>query len=461
MTSIPEIPPLLLLLAAMAGVVGAIILLASKRAILPLVAGMLFVCSIGFYADSYGFVAKNFMWPIPYYRAEIFAALGALMFAWILGHWSKIHISNIAPQMVVICLMAFYAALIRMIHGGPVEGGTSIIFASATLVPLALALPAALDDERAWINMLRLLALMSAAYLAASMVQLVINPNVLTRPPSNRFTGLSGNPQYVAVTFSVYAVVTLWLTLFDPKRRFRLLWAALLGAQLIVLAWTGSRTGAGMAVVGGCFAFYRRFGKLVLFAPLGLVAAYLFYDLFLAGQGVELVTSRLVSTENTREGAWRTQWQQFMASPIIGVGVTETESENSYLYAISAFGVGMGGLIGLLMLVSGALCLKLFVRRNLLPPHLRTLADLVIAYHALYFAGGFFEGYMVARVGTHIVFMSIFSAIMANLIRRTYAAPATVHEQAPEWDALAQHDHYDPDAYGGYEGYGDARPATT
>jgi hypothetical protein len=425
MNALPELNPLLLLACAILGVAAGVVLLMSKRASLLLVATMLFFASIGFYADFYGFVAKNFLWPIPYYRAEIFAALGLLMYAWILGHWGKIHISNIAPQMVVVILMAFFAALVRMIHNGPVDGGTSIIFTSLTLVPLALALPAALDDEEQWINMLRLLALMSAAYLAASLVQLVVNRSILTRPPANRFTGLSGNPQYVAVTFSVYAVVTAWLLLFDPKKRFRLLWAGLLGAQLIVLAWTGSRTGAGMVVVGACFAFYRRFGKLVLIAPFALLAAYLFYDIFLAGQGVELVTSRLVSTENTREGAWRTQWQQFMASPIIGVGVTETESENSYLYAISAFGIGMGLLIGLLILVSGVLCLKLFARRHMLPPHLRSLADLTIAYHALYFAGGFFEGYMVARVGTHIIFMAIFSAIMAQLIRQTQLAPYT------------------------------------
>ncbi len=448
MNSMPEINPLLLLACAILGVGAGVVLLMSKRAAMLLVATMLFFASIGFYADSFGFIAKNFLWPIPLYRAEIFAALGLLMYSWILGHWGKIHISHIAPQMVVIVMMAYFAALIRTMHGGPVEGGTSIIFASLTVVPLALALPAALDDERQWITMLRLLALMSAAYLAASLMQLVINRSILTRPPANRFTGLSGNPQYVAVTFSVYAVVTAWLLLFDPKRRFRLLWAGLLGAQLIVLAWTGSRTGAGMAAVGACFAFYRRFGKLVLIAPFALIAAYLFYDLFLAGQGVELVTSRLVSTENTREGAWRTQWQQFMASPIIGVGVTETESENSYLYAISAFGIGMGMLIGVLILVSGVLCLKLFARRHLLPPHLRSLADLTIAYHALYFAGGFFEGYMVARVGTHIIFMAIFSAIMAQLIRRTQFAPYTgvepalSHEPDQEWEEHAVYGEY-------------------
>ncbi len=456
MNAMPEINPLLLLACALMGAVAAVVLLMSKRAAMLLVATMLLFASIGFYADSFGFIAKNFLWPIPLYRAEVFASLGLLMYAWILGHWGRIHISNIAPQMVVIVMMAFFAALIRMIHGGPVEGGVSIIFATLTVVPLALALPAFLDDERQWITMLRLLALVSAAYLAMSLVQLVVNRNILTRPPANRFTGLSGNPQYVAVTFSVYAVVTAWLLLFDPKKRFRLLWAALLGAQLIILAWTGSRTGAGMAVVGACFAFYRRFGKLVLIAPFALVAAYLFYDLFLAGQGVELVTSRLVSTENTREGAWRTQWQQFMASPIIGVGVTETESENSYLYAISAFGIGMGLLIGLLILVSGVLCLKLFVRRHFLPPHMRSLADLTIAYHALYFAGGFFEGYMVARVGTHIVFMSVFSAIMAALIRQTQLAPYTgvepVHAQDPEqeWEEHA--------VYGDYGQEGSALP---
>lgn len=423
MDALQNIPPLVLAAGAIGAAIGALLLLISRRSGLLLIALMLAIASIGQYADEItGAPVKYFIQPLPVYRAQLFAAAGGMSFAWIIGHWKLIKINEVPPQMIVLIIMGYYAALIRTIHDGPLEGGFSIAFTTLTLLPLGLLLPALLDNERNWLDMLRLLALTSGFYIFLVAVQFVINKDVMMRPPQNRFCGLSGNPQSVAITFAVYSVVSLWLVLFDPKKRYRLLWACLLGVQLIFLAWTGSRTGAGMTAVGMMVAFYRRLGRFVLLAPVGLVAAYLVYDLFLAGAGVELVTYRLISTDNTRTADWMVQWHQFMSSPIIGVGVTDTESENSYLYALSAFGVFMGMMVIFLAFLSAILCLKLFLKRSMLPTHLRPYADLVLSYNALYFAGGFFEGYMIARVGTHIIFMAIFSAVMLRLLQ--YAQPA-------------------------------------
>lgn len=442
MDAIQNIPPSLLAAGAIGAAIGTIVLLVSKRAGLLLIALMLLISSIGMYSNEItGQPVKYFIQPIPVIRAELFAAAGGMCFVWIIGHWRYIKINEIPPQMIILIIMGYYAALIRTIHDGPLDGGFSIVFTTVTLIPLGLALPALMDSERNWLDMFRLIALTSGFYMFLVAIQFVLNKDVMMRPPENRFCGLSGNPQSVSITFSVYAVISLWLVLFDPKKRFRLLWACLLGAQLIILAWTGSRTGAGMTAVGMMVAFYRRLGRFVLLAPFGLIAAYIVYDLLLANSGVELVTYRLISTDNTRTADWVAQWRLFMYSPIIGVGVTETESENSYLYALSAFGIFMGLMVIFLAFVSAILCLKLFLKRGMLPPHLRPYADLVLAYNALYFAGGFFEGYMIARLGTHIIFMAIFSAIMLRLLQATQPAVAwNEQEQLEEgWQQYAEY----------------------
>ena len=451
MDALQKIPPLLLASGAIGAAVGCLLLLISRRSGLLLVALMLLVAGIGQYANEItGQPVKYFIQPLPAFRAELFAAAGGMFFAWIIGHWKLIKINEIPPQMIVLIIMGYYAALIRTIHDGPLEGGFSIAFTSLTLLPLGLALPALLDNERNWLDMLRLLALTSGVYIFLVAIQFVINKDVMMRPPQNRFCGLSGNPQSVAITFAVYSVVSLWLVLFDPKKRYRLLWAALLGVQLIFLAWTGSRTGAGMTAIGIMVAFYRRLGRFVLLAPVGLLAAYLVYDLFLAGAGVELVTYRLVSTDNTRTADWMVQWHQFMSNPVIGVGVTDTESENSYLYALSAFGILMGLMVIFLAFLSAILCLKLFLKRSMLPVHLRPYADLVLSYNALYFAGGFFEGYMIARVGTHIVFMAIFSAVMLRLLHYTQPAVSWAEQEHLEegWQNYAEYGDYGADDSG-------------
>ena len=447
MEALQSIPPAVLIAGAIAGVVAVIALFSVKRSLLFLISIMIFVACTGTYEEYAGKVARTIIHPVSSQRSLIFAALGSLIFAWILANWKSINFANTPLQMLVLVVMGYYASLIRFFHEGPVGGAFSIAFASVTLIPLALALPAALQSRERIILMLRLVALAGAAYLFFCAVQFLVNRGVMLRPPQSRFSGLSGNPQSVAISFSVFSLVSLWLLLFDPKRRFRLIWAAVLGASLIVLLWTGSRTGVGMTVIGMCFAFYRRFGKLVLFAPVGLVVAYFAYD-YLLGQGVEFVADRLVSTENTREKSWRIQWEMFTTSPVIGVGVADTKSENSYLYALAAFGVGMGVLVFILVCVSAILCLKLFVMRRRLPDEYKPICDLTLAYNALYFAGGFLEGYMLARVGSHLVFMSIFAAIATTLLHVARQQHAYVPEIA---------ENPDPDLYDGYGDYGDQR----
>jgi hypothetical protein len=67
------------------------------------------------------------------------------------------------------------------------------------------------------------------------------------------------------------------------------------------------------------------------------------------------------------------------------------------------------------------------------------LVDVCIAHHVLYFAGGVFEGYITARVGSNLVFMIIFAAIANHLIR--YAPRAQADTAETDWEEEgAQHE---------------------
>jgi hypothetical protein len=448
MDSFDNIPPHVLVAGLIAGTITVVALVSIKRSLIYLVSLMLLIACTGTYEEFAGTVAKTFIHPIPSERSTIFAVLGSLIYAWILANWKHINVSATPSQMVVLVIMAYYASLIRFFHEGPVGGIFSIAFATVTLVPLALALPAFLQSREQIVMALRFIALAGAAYIVGVGIQFFINRGVMLRPPQSRLSGLSGNPQSVAISFSVFALVSLWLFLFDPMRRFRLFWAGVLGASLVILVWTGSRTGVGMTAVGMSFAFYRRFGRLILLAPVGLIIGLIGYN-YLAGQGVEFVADRLVSTQNTREESWRIQWDRFTTSPAIGVGVEETKSENSYLYALAAFGAGMGLLVVLLVIVSAAVCIKLFMNRSRMPEEYRSICDLTLAYNALYFAGGVLEGYIMARVGSHLIFMSIFAAIAATLLRLARHQPALAAE--PEPVGLSEYTEH----YGEYSDYGD------
>ncbi|VAX39539.1 hypothetical protein MNBD_PLANCTO03-439, partial [hydrothermal vent metagenome] len=127
---------------------------------------------------------------------------------------------------------------------------------------------------------------------------------------------------------------------------------------------------------------------------------------------------RMASTANTRGEAWMTLLQQGLDNPILGTGMENAvRSENGYLFGFASFGLGMVLLILILMAVSGFLSLQLLTKRRLLPREYRSLADFLLAYQVVYFAGSVFEGYMMARVASNLSFFIIFSTMAVFLVR--------------------------------------------
>jgi len=135
-------------------------------------------------------------------------------------------------------------------------------------------------------------------------------------------------------------------------------------------------------------------------------------------EGVGSSAQRLLSTENTRAGGWQQLLEVGLANPLLGVGVNDTgASENSYLLALAAYGVGGLCMVLLVAAVSAFVVLRLLRLR--FGAAYRTpyggLIDLVVGFNAMYFIGAVLEGYIVARISPLLFSMLIFGALAAYL----------------------------------------------
>lgn len=366
-------------------------------------------------------------------------ALGATLFVSMVAHLRFMTLRRVSGPGIVLLLIAFYAALLQNIHEGPEASAKSFAFAIATIVPMLFVIPAVLQEKRDWIWMLRAIMFAHATWLFCVFVQIAINHNPMILGRGLRFVGLTANPQHASVLLASMAVVALWLSLNDLKRT-RLLWSSMLGVTVVLLAWTGSRTGMGMLVIGATATLYARMGRTILILPVIALAGAIGFKVLLS-LNIDLGLERLTLTTNTREQAWATLLQSGLSSPIIGVGLKDAgDTENSYLLGFAGYGVGMVALICLLMFACLIQSLRLLKRRWSLPTADRTLIDLIIGMETMYFAGAVFEGYVMARVGPPLMFLLIFSGMGSALISAidtgTWFGEIEDESDYPEYETL-------------------------
>ena len=407
-----------IILAGFAGVVGLAVvamLMGKLRFAMIVISGMLLLSSMGVAVNYFGREQILLVYPIQSRRSDLFMALGATLFVTMVAHLRFISIRRISGPGIILLLVSLYAALLQTIHDGPSAALQSFAFAIATIVPLLLVIPAVLQERRDWFWLLRAIMFANGTWLFFVFIQMVANYRPMIMGRGLRFAGLTGNPQHASVLLACMAVIALWLALNDA-RRLRLLWAGMLGVTLIFLAWTGSRTGLGMFVIGTTATLYARMGRTILILPVIALAGAVGFKVF-QSLGIDLGIERLASTANTRDEAWGKLFQAGLESPIIGVGVGSAgDTENSYLLAFASYGIGMVALVCLLALACMVQSLRLLKRRWALPPSDRTLIDLIISIQLMYFAGAVFEGYILARVGAPLMFLLIFSSMGSALI---------------------------------------------
>ena len=389
-----------------------------------LVAAMVFIGSLGVVIDYLKRPQETWLAPVQYQRSGLFLAAGVALGIVALVALGRTGRRLVTAPGLLIVLIAFYSAFTRAIHEDPMEGAKSAVFAAATLLPLLIAVPAYLRGTADMYGLLRFIMGANIVWIACVMVQFVLRWKLLVAGNEDRFAGLTGNPQHAGTFLAALGVIALWLLINDPKTRYRLLWAGVLGANIILLIWTGSRTAFGMLVLGSTLTLYARMGRAVFILPVAALFAYAAFKIA-TGANIDLGAERLVSTENTRAQVWTRLFQEGMSSPLVGSGLEEAGvTENSYLLGFASSGIGMVVLMLLLAGASAVGLLRIFrARWRLDPPH-RAFADLAMAYICMYFAGAMFEGYMLSRVGPHPVFFIVFSALGLRVVQLSYQEQA-------------------------------------
>lgn len=379
---------------------------------------MVLVSAMSLPVDWSGRLLFTVWLPIQSRRSMIFFATGIAGTLMLLAQFRRLSGKRVSPSAVLLMVMGYYGALLRLYHDGPAEGFESILFVTATLLPLLFAAALSMDTPEHVRGLLRTVAVVSGVWVLMCAVQFFVNSGYLTTGNENRFVGLMSNPQHTGVVLAFMAVTLLWLTLNDRIRVIRPYYIVTLGAVLLMLAWTGSRTGLGMAAIGFAAVMFTRFGKAILFMPIVLGVAYYGFKGVLALTGSRVGVERLMSTTDTRSHAWATLWRVGMENPLFGAGIADAEtSENSWLYAFAAFGIGMLGLALLMTLVAGFEFMARLRQRSRLPLEHRRILDLALGAFAMYFAGAVLEGYMISRVSPALCFFMIYAGIAASMGR--------------------------------------------
>jgi len=363
--------------------------------------GMLLFASLSMPLDWNDRVIPTVWLPVQQKRSTLFFIMGIVTLLMTLFQIGRLRGKAISISALLLVTMGFYAALMRFMHEGALEGTNSVIFAACTLIPMMFVTALSIKEPTDLLLFLRSVVLMNIAWMAMCSVQLVVNPKYLTLGNQFRFVGVLNNPQHSGAMLAFFCVIVLWLLFNDVSKKYKLIYLGLLSVDLLCLVWTGSRTGLGMAIIGLCAVLYTKAGKGILMVPVAAVVIYVGMKLIVNTLGIDFGVERLASTENTRDYAWWKLYTTGMENPMFGVGTLESEkSENSWLFGFAAFGIGMLGLSILFTLAAMWECIRMIRMRFWLPGWMRPYPDLLVGMITMYFAGAVLEGYMVSRVNT-------------------------------------------------------------
>ena len=310
----------------------------------------------------------------------------------------------------------------RNIAGGAAFRG-AIAFGVFFLIfaVMAIGIPRWLQDLSDVRALVRAVGLSGIMMVICTMIQLAANRSAATA--ANRLIGLTANAQQMALVTSVTLIPVAFLMLWkDETKRWRIAWALTAASLLILLAWTGSRTGTLVAATGLLILFRRHIGRFFSFGVLS--AILILFGLALFGIDISEPTSRLFRTDDTRTGVWRRMFEDFMANPMMGIPAEEASgSENSFL--LVAARTGIVGLLPLLVVLGGCAVAAFSLHRSRRVLREQSLlVDLTLGGLASLFLGAMFEGYLMGTL-THQVFMIyLYLALLGYLLDAAEVQPA-------------------------------------
>jgi len=407
-------------LAGLTALVSFIRLMTDPRAAWLLLVLMIFSAGLAVQVDRAGNTA-NITWlqPLQLQRANLYIGFGSLLFLGMLVHMNKLRLNTIPMQGLLLMSIQFVAGMLRFVHETPFDAISTIASAFLTMLPIMLLLPYALNQWDDWTKMIRIFGFAALVWGGAVAVQVVLDHRQLITGWQSRFTGMLGNPQGCGLFMAPLVLSLLWLILNETNAKLRWLWIFTFGMMGVYCMWTGSRTCILVIGLGSMFVLYSRMGRAILLLP---VAAVGLYALFLLASALGLSTDaidRLGSKQNTREVVWTLLYEDALQNPILGSGFRGTRAnENSYLVSFGAYGILGGGLVLALTFYSGFLMLKVFRARAFLPAGRKQIADLILGFNAVFFAGAMFEWYIIARLEGMLPYMLIFSVMTKRLLDR-------------------------------------------
>jgi hypothetical protein len=279
---------------------------------------------------------------------------------------------------------------------------------------------------------LRCIVIAGALVVGCTFVQYLINADGIVW--QGRLHGTTGNANFMGTLLATTLIPTLYFASRGGARLWvRVGYIAVAALSIVMILWTGSRTGGAMALVGIILLFWRHMGRFLLVGGVCTVFALLAWQYFSPDQGA--TAGRMVSGADTRSMVWVGMLHTFISSPIIGVSGKEVVgSESSYLLVATT--TGLVGLIpfGIALFALNITMLHLWRVRHQLGPY-RHLADLIVATLGTMQVGGIFEGYFCSTFSIPLLAGYVYFSILAFL--KDYVAAVAPVQNQWEGDPLA------------------------
>lgn len=216
-------------------------------------------------------------------------------------------------------------------------------------------------------------------------------------PGNVRFFGTTTHPNFIGVQLAICNIALLAHAIFQNSRsrRSKIFSYLLLAIGLYAQGATGSRTSFAMLLTGTTLLFLARRQYKIgisLLLPLFAVVSVFAFLTFSPDVADGAFQRGIDGDTNTRKEAWLSMIHLISENPWLGKGSFVGYSENSYLRAMTAFGVPYS----VILIITFSLIFKRHFRNSKFaalpnPPH----SHLFLALMGALLIGGLFEGYLI------------------------------------------------------------------
>jgi hypothetical protein len=304
------------------------------------------------------------------------------------------------------------------------HGVLAMIIFTVILIVMGFGLPHWIRGLPDVHSLARCMGAVALIFIVGTMAQVAVNRHAIIF--ANRLFAITGNPQHAAF---ILAILLLPICVLVASKRettvMRFVWGATAGADVVMLLWTGSRTGALTALVGIALLFRRRIGTFLGVGVLGAIFVALFLAIF---QPDAMSSQRIISTLDTRTGVWSRLLEKFEANPFFGTMSQNdfTAAESSYLTIAAHTGIVGLGLLGVVLwFLPGTLRRLARLRTVLHSEEDLILVDWASAGLLAILVGAFFEGVLLGTLNFMLLSIYFYLGILKFLSDESTIEAAT------------------------------------